>query len=352
MEPTESCCHETNGHHKHKGKMLPVSMSTLAVLSLVASVIVSYAFPVLEAFRGSVLMYLKYIWWAVLLGFFLGGLLERYVPREYISQLLASKKKRTILSSVFLGFLMSACSHGILALSMELHKKGASTPVVVSFLLASPWANLPITLMLVGFFGAKALVIIFGALLVAFVTGVVFQFLEQKGLIEANPHTVMLETSYSIAADIQKRAKAHRFSAEGVVKDAKIVWHGALALADMTLGWVILGIILSSLAGAFIPPELFHKYMGPSTLGLFATLGLATLLEVCSEGTAPLAFEIFKQTGAFGNALVFLMAGVATDVTEIGIVWSNVGRKAALWIPAIAVPQIVLLGYLANKLFG
>jgi uncharacterized membrane protein YraQ (UPF0718 family) len=48
---------------------------------------------------------------------------------------------------------MSVCNHGILAIAMQLHKKGASTPAVIAFLLASPWANFPLTLMLIGFFG-------------------------------------------------------------------------------------------------------------------------------------------------------------------------------------------------------
>jgi uncharacterized protein len=46
-----------------------------------------------------------------------------------------------------------------------------------------------------------------------------------------------------------------------------------------------------------------------------------------------------------------LMAGVATDYTEIGLVWHNIGRRAALWLPLVAVPQIVALGILANILF-
>ncbi|ODS37145.1 hypothetical protein BEH94_02615 [Candidatus Altiarchaeales archaeon WOR_SM1_SCG] len=61
-----------------------------------------------------------------------------------------------------------------------------------------------------------------------------------------------------------------------------------------------------------------------------------------------MAFEIFKQTGAFGNSYVFLMAGVATDYTEIGLIWSNIGRRAAIFLPVITVPQIMLPGYLFN----
>ncbi|MCD6429497.1 hypothetical protein J7L09_02275 [bacterium] len=62
-------------------------------------------------------------------------------------------------------------------------------------------------------------------------------------------------------------------------------------------------------------------------------------MEVYSEGTAPLAFEIFKQTGVFGNVFVFLVAGMATGYTEIGLIWGNIGKKAALWLPVITVPQ-------------
>jgi uncharacterized membrane protein YraQ (UPF0718 family) len=119
----------------------------------------------------------------------------------------------------------------------------------------------------------------------------------------------------------------------------------------MVLWWILLGIFLASVARAYIPNGFFIKYMGPTLPGLFITLILATVIEVCSEGTAPLAFEIFRQTRAFGNSFTFLMAGVVTDYTEIGLIWSNIGRRAALWLPVITVPQVIILGYLFNRLF-
>ena len=91
--------------------------------------------------------------------------------------------------------------------------------------------------------------------------------------------------------------------------------------------------------------------MGPTVGGMLVTLALATVIEVCSEGSSPLAFEIFKQTGALGNSFVFLMAGVVTDYTEIGLLWQNVGKKTAIFLPIITVPQVILLGILANWLF-
>jgi len=286
------------------------------------------------------------------LGFILGGVIDHFVPREYISHILARPNKRTILYSSLLGFLMSACSHGILALSIELHKKGASNPAVVAFLLASPWTNLPITIMLIAFFGlAKALYIILSALFIAIVTGLIYQVLESKGIIETNKNTAKLGEDFSILADLKKRASRYKISRRQLLIDLKGVYRGITMLSNMVLWWVLIGMGLASLIGSYVPQAIFQKYMGPTFLGMLATLVLATIMEVCSEGTAPLAFEIYRQTMAVGNAFVFLMAGVVTDYTEIGLLWVNVGKRVAIFLPIITVPQVIILGIIANIIF-
>jgi len=273
------------------------------------------------------------------------------VPREYVSHILSRPRRRTIFYSVFLGFLMSTCSHGILALSIELHKKGASNPAVVAFLLASPWANITITIMLVGFFGLKALFIILSAIVIAIITGFIFQILERKNLIERNENSVRSEEGFSIINDIKKRYKTYRFSMKTAKADIKGIYNGMVSLSNMVLWWTLIGMGIASVAGAYVPSNIFQNYMGPTITGLFVTLIIATIFEVCSEGSAPIAFELFKQTGALGNSFVFLMAGVVTDYTEIGLIWHNVGKKTAVWLPVVTVPQVILFGIIANIIF-
>lgn len=318
---------------------------------LILLVIASYPLSFLEPFRKSLAMYVKNIWWAILLGLVLGGVIDYFIPRQYVSHMLAAPKKKTIFYSVILGFFMSACSHGILALSIELHKKGASNPAVVAFLLASPWANLPLTVMLLGFFGVKAVYIIISALVIAVVTGFIFQFLEARGLIEINPNVRPATAGFSVLKDIRRRFKQHRFSFRQAIEDSRGIFSGSVALANMTLWWILIGLGLASLSAAYIPADIFKNYMGPTLLGLLVTIGAAIILEVCSEGTAPLAFEIYRQGGALGNSFVFLMAGVVTDYTEIGLLWHNVGRRVAIWLPVVSVPQVIILGIIANLIF-
>ena len=147
--------------------------------------------------------------------------------------------------------------------------------------------------------------------------------------------------------DMKKRWKKSKATKGETIKG---VLQGSWALSKMVLWWIMIGMILAAAARAFIPQHIIMNYMGATALGMIVVLILATLIEVCSEGSAPMAFEIFAQTGAFGNSFIFLMAGVATDYTEIGLIWANIGKRAALWLPIITVPQIILLGYLFNIL--
>lgn len=294
--------------------------------------------------------YIKIIWLPLLIGFIIGGIIDYFIPSVYISKILAKKKKITIVHSVPLGFLMSACSHGILAIAMQLYKKGASASATIAFLLASPWANFPVTILLFGLFGLKAFYIIVAAIIVALITGFIYQIFEKKKIIEKSKYTVKVDKKFSVKKDMQKRWKHFAFNSKSFSKIFLGISRGTWSLINMILWWILIGTTLASLVGAFIPTGFMEKYMGASLLGLFITLVVATIIEICSEGSAPLALEIYNKTGAFGNSYVFLSAGVVTDITEIGLIWTNIGRRAALLLPVVTVPIVLVLGFLFNLL--
>lgn len=293
--------------------------------------------PIFSSLNQSLLEYIKVIWWAVLLGLVLGGAIDYFVPEEFIFKFLGGKKKRNLFYAVGAGFLMSACSHGILAISMQLYKKGASIPAVITFLLASPWANLPITILMFGFFGWKAIFFVLAAMFIALFTGFVYMGLEKAGWIEKSK---IIKAKGKVKWEKVKNFN-FKDSIHGVAK-------GTVVLSNMVLWWLLIGFMIAALIGAYVPEHFFMRFLGPNLTGLLITLFFATIIEVCSEGSAPIAFEIFRKVGTFGNPFVFLMAGVITDYTEIGLIWTNIGKKAAIWLPIITVPLVVLFGILFN----
>lgn len=317
---------------------LPDRRLTLMALLFGAVLLGSFA-PQLNALNASLLAYLGLVWWAVLLGLFFGGVVDYFVPDGFIVRLLGRRRKSTLLFALFGGLLMSACSHGILAIAIQLYKKGASVPAVITFLLASPWANLPMTILLFGFFKWQALYIVGGALLVALTTGYAFMLLDKLGWIEGS--------SPAVRSGQVEWVNVRRFNFGHAIRG---VAAGSISLANMVLWWVFIGVLAAAIIGAYVPAHWFAQFLGPDALGIMLTLVFATVVEVCSEGSAPIAFEIYDKVAVLGNPFVFLMAGVATDYTEIGLLWSNIGRRTALWLPLITVPQILLLGVLLNRL--
>lgn len=319
-------------------KYWPFDTKTTLTAGITAALYAVAVVAGLTTLQRSFNEYIAMIWWAVLLGFFIAGIIDYFVPDEFITSLL-NESRYSLGYAVLAGFLLSACSHGILALSMELYKKGASIPSVVAFLLATPWANLPVTVLLFGFFGAQALLIIAAAIIIALITGAAYKALQSIDFIKENPHAAETTTSEWKALK--------EFNATKAVSG---VWNGAVSLANMVLWWILIGVAASAIIGAYVPDVLFQTYMDASLIGLLVTLGVATIIEVCSEASSPLAFEIYQSVGSLGNPFVFLMAGVVTDYTEIGLLWTTIGKRTALTLPAITVPLVTATGYLFNAL--
>lgn len=331
MEET-SCCHgDSAARPLRVGKKLAVSLAGLACLFALSFL------PPLEALNASLTGYLRLLALPILLGFLLGGAVDYFVPEGFVYRYLGTGRKSSVFYAFFCGFFMSACSHGILALAIELYRKGASTAAVATFLLASPWANLPVTVLLVSFFGWKGILFIATAGFIAIVTGFVFRALESGGLVEKNPaRAAPGDYEWDRIRNFSLRA-----SAAGVLR-------GSLALSNMVLWWIVVGLAAAVLIDVYVPGEFFARYLGPDARGLFLTLGAATLMEVCSEGSSVVALEIYDKVGSFGNPFVFLMAGVVTDYTEIGLLWTAVGKRTALLLPAVTVPQVLFFGFLYN----
>ncbi len=347
-----SCSDDPLDYHRCVESGVTWYREKLFIIVIITSILVILGLflPPLYAFSIAFFDYISLVWWALLLGFLVGGVIDYLVPREYIERYLSQHKKRSIVYSIVLGFLMSACSHGILAIAMELYRKGANVSSVIAFLLASPWANLPITILLFGFFGLKAFLIVFAAIVIALVTGLIYLYFERRGFIECihcamGRHKMYNQEDFSLLLDIHKRIKNR---SQSIVDILVGVLKGSWALTKMILWWLIIGMIMASLARAYIPHQLFMMYMGPTWIGMLFTLIFATIIEVCSEGSSPLAFEIFRRTGAFGNSFIFLMAGVATDYTEIGLIWHTIGRRSAVFLPIITVPQILVFAMIFN----
>ncbi len=343
-----SCCHQEGHRHKHSFDYILWGSTGIIVLSL-ALYFSGLNIPYLHHFAHTVIDFLKTMWWGVALGIIFVGLMSK-IPREYFTYLLGRGDTfGGIIRAAIAGLLLDMCSHGILMVGSKLYERGASTAQVMTFLIASPWNSLSLTLILIALIGLKwTLVFIALSAVIAIVTGVVFMILVKNEVLPSNPNKTEVPKDFNLMKDAKKRLKDFRPDLKFFIDIVKNSKHET----QMLLRWLLLGVVIASAMTTFISPENFANWFGPSLFGLLLTLVATTIIEVCSEGSSPIAASILNQAHAPGNAFAFLMAGVSTDYTEIMVLKDTTKSwKIALFLPLVTVPQVVVLGYILNT-FG
>jgi uncharacterized protein len=300
----------------------------------------------LGTFTHGVFDLLNQMVWGLLLGILAVGLLGR-VPREMVLAILGPGGRFTgILRAVGAGLLLDLCNHGILLVAMKLYERGASLGQVMAFLIASPWNSFTLTLILFGLIGWQwTLAFILGSGVIALASGLIFNALTQHGILPKNPHAHQLPENYSLLQDARTRMRGFRPSFPWALA---LVRQG-LSESRMILRWILFGTVLAALLRAVLPMDFYQDWFGPSVAGLLLTLLAATIIEVCSEGSTPIAADLVTRAAAPGGGFTFLMAGAATDYTEIMALKETTGSwKTALFLPLVTVPQVLLLGWIMN----
>lgn len=286
------------------------------------------------------------MWWGLLAGMTIVGLLSK-IPREFVSSLLGRGGTfGGLLRATAAGVLMDLCSHGILLVGMQLYRRGASLGQTMAFLIASPWNSLSLTIILFALIGIRwTLTFIVLSMLVALVTGTVFDSLVRRGSLPRNPNHTSLPEDFDFLGEAWRGIRSHRFDGRFWSSLVRNGWKES----RMILRWILFGTVLASVIRASLSPEVFSEWFGPTLAGLGLTLIATTIIEVCSEGSSPIAADLLNRGGAPGNGFTFLMAGVATDYTEIlSIRETTRSWKVALFLPLITVPQVIVIGWLLN----
>lgn len=345
-----TCCehedHNDQGHdHQERTDFLLWGSVIILTLALIVHGF-NLQLPYIADFGDSVAFLLKTMWWGMALGIVIVGFMQK-VPREWFQSLLGrGDTVGGILRATLAGVLLDLCSHGILMVGAKLYERGVSIAQVMAFLIASPWNSLTLTIILISLIGLPwTLVFIAASMLIAVITGLLFMLLVKSGTLPSNPNTLELADDYDLKGEVSTALKNFKPSI-GFFKSAI---RDGLRESKMVLRWLFFGTIIAALIRSYVPTDMLITYFGPSILGLSLTLIATTIIEVCSEGSAPIGAELVTRAAAPGNGFAFLMAGVATDYTEILVIRQfTKSWKITVFLPLLTVPQILLLGWIMN----
>ncbi len=351
QEEKSSCCGSSGGGSRKK-----IDWLLWGSLILVAAGYLGYLFfhdslPSQAAeFSHGVYALMNKMWWGLALGILAVGLLS-WVPREWVAAVLGKPGSFSgILRAMGAGLILDLCNHGILLVAMKLYERGASYGQTLAFLIASPWNSLSLTLILFALIGIKwTLVFIVLSAVIAVVTGLIVEGLVRAGKIPANPNHVELPEGFHFGHEVKAKLAELRFNGGAIGRLLK----SSVEESRMILRWIFFGTVLAAAIRAFVPPETFGEWFGPTWSGVLLTLVAATVIEVCSEGSSPIAADLVTRAAAPGNGFAFLMAGAATDYTEImALKETTRSWKMTLILPLLTLPQVVVVAWALNYWAG
>lgn len=266
----------------------------------------------------------------LLLGAIIAGVLHVALPPGFVKR--AFVGRRGVLTAVALGVPLPLCSCGVIPAGLGLKKDGASDGAAVGFLISTPQTGVDSVLVSASFLGWPFAIF---KLVAAGLTGLIGGWLTDA-ITDPEPLAPAPATT----------------PAEAPPRTLGAAWAHAIEVLRSIWKWLLFGVLLSAFITTVLPPSWLASVGGDNHLiGLAMALLISIPLYVCATASVPIAAALVAGGLPAGAALVFLMAGPATNLATLGAVYRTLGRKAlSVYLGTIVIGSVVL-AYAFDALF-
>ncbi len=291
----------------------------------------------------------------LLLGLIFAGLLKVYFPQKHIDKYLGKSNSKSALNAALLGIPMPLCSCGVIPTGISFYKDGASKGATNSFLISTPQTGVDSILATYSMLGWPFAIL---RPLVAFVTGVTGGILTNL-FVKDKPKPA--SPFANLKLDVKSVEGAETCSDDSCgchepVKNDKR--HSLVRAADYAFvellqdiaKWLVIGFLLAALISVLIPNDFFSRFQGWGIVEILLILLASVPIYICATGSIPVAAVLLMKGVSPGAALVFLMAGPATNVATMTVLGKTMGRKSLAIYLSTIIGGAILFGLLTNWL--
>jgi HflK protein len=295
----------------------------------------------------------------ILFGFTLAGLIRVFFRSSTIHTYLGKEKYKAIFRSSLFGIPLPLCSCSVLPTAISLRKSGANKGAATSFLISTPEVGIDSIMLTYGLMGGvMAFFRPLAAFLTAVTAGLLIEYAEKSTEYAPAESTPEFEGEIEDKKDGGKRAdgeeafpKLWRMSYPGM----KALWKESFGYAFGELfheisWWLVFGFVLSGIITITIPDVVFTKFLS-GNLALFVMLIVGIPMYVCASSSTPIAAAMLIKGLSPGAAIVFLLAGPATNLGSLMILKKFLGKRSLAIYMATIVVMTLLFGFLINAFY-
>ena len=304
--------------------------------------------------------------WLVL-GLVIGGLIKALVPTSFLNKHLSGNGFVSVSKAALFGAPLPLCSCGVIPAALGLRRAGASKPATISFLVSTPETgvdSVTISYALLGPF--MAIVRPIAAIISAITAGMLVSKSDEIVTSSSHTHdqtssccetekvastesccsseavTVTSTTSCCDSADKKDAVSPPQdtsccssdvcdmtpdLKTNGFVSEA---WAGIKysfnTLFVDVLFWLLIGLVFAALVKTFVPVTFLAEY-GSGLPAMLIMLVIGIPMYVCATASTPIAAGLLLAGVSPGTAMVFLMAGPATNISTLGVIGKELGKQ-------------------------
>jgi uncharacterized protein len=297
----------------------------------------------------------------LLLGFTLAGILHVLVPREWVARHLGGRGLKAAVKAALVGTPLPLCSCGVIPFADLLKRQGASRSAITSFLISTPQTGVDSILASYAMLG---LPLTLWKVLTAMVSGIFGGVL--SGWVDRADRSTDRNTGRSTdgpATDLTAAARGEALAAPPVASccggDAcatlpseyrktgltararNALSYGLGTLVREIAGWLVVGTLIGGAITAFVPDAFLARNFPNVYLQMLVVVAVAVPLYVCATGSVPVAAALVMKGMPLGAAVVFLIAGPATNVATLTVFTKVLGRRTvAVYLGTIVVMSL------------
>ena len=254
----------------------------------------------------------------LLFGFLMAGVLSVFISPAWVERHLGGRGFGPVLKATILGIPLPLCSCSVIPVTVSMRNHGASRGAALGFLLSAPQTGVDSILATYALLGP---VLAIFRPLVALATGVLGGGLTL--LFEGGNGTIR-EAAPAQCTEECCTGDAHRPAL------LRALHYGFVTLPKDIAKALLVGIVIAGLISIFVEQDYLAAYLGGGLLAMLVMMAVGIPIYVCSTASIPIALGFMHMGASPGAALVFLIAGPATNAAAISVVWKTLGRRTAL----------------------
>ncbi|MGZ4320464.1 MAG: permease, partial [Gaiellaceae bacterium] len=291
------------------------------------------------------------VWWALVLGFLLSGIVQAWAPRHGMERMLGGRGLRSLGLATGLGAASSSCSYAAVAIAKSSFQKGASLPAAMAFQFASTNLVFEIGIVIWVFIGWQFTLAEFagGLILIGLMWLALRLLVSRRTEEQAREHALAVDAGHvhhSAGGSPWRSLDAWRDVAKNFRHDWKMLWK------EIVAGFLIAGFV--SLLPLHVFNSLFLTHTGGSGQLLENVLIgpiVAVLSFVCSVGNIPLAAVLWAGGISFAGVIAFIYADLII-IPLIVIYARYYGRRLALLLVAVMFGTMVAAALAIDGIFS